>query len=110
MKKRNNKKLFVAIGVTMVAVGTYAILSCVTGGRISAENALPMPFGFTTAVVGALLLTRSAISVFFLMLYAVTILILGIIHNGVLSPLNLVWLAVLGLGVVLAGSLRPKRR
>ena len=78
------------------------MLSCVTGGRLNSEQSQLLSFGFTTVAVGAMLLTRSAISVFFLFLYAATLLILGIIHNGFLNPTNLAWLVLLGLCLPLA--------
>ena len=79
----------------MILVGAYAMVSCAVGGRLSPEEALLLPFGFTTVATGAMLLTRSQIAVFFLFLYAVTLLILGIIHDGAMAPLNLVWVVLL---------------
>lgn len=100
--RKKKPHVFVALGVIMILAGAYAMLSCVTGGRLSAEQAQLLPFGFITVAVGAMLLTRSPISVFFLFLYAITLLILGIIHEGFLNPLNLAWLALLGLCLPLA--------
>ena len=104
--KKKKPHLFVALGVVMILVGAYAMISCVTGGRLTAEESLALPFGFITVATGAMLLTRTAISVFFLFLYAVTILILGIINEGLLSPLNLVWLVLLSLCLPLAKNAR----
>ena len=101
-KKKKQPHLFVIIGMLMIFVGAYAMFSCVVGGRLSPEQALPLPFGFTTVAMGAMLLTRSAISVFFLFLYALTIMILGIIYDGFLSPQPLLCLALLALCFPLA--------
>ena len=100
--RKKQPHLFVALGVLMMLVGAYAMISCVIGGRLSSGASLPLPFGFTTVAVGAMLLTRTPIAVFFLFVYAVTILILGIIHDGLMSPLNVIWLVLLGLCLPLA--------
>ena len=100
--RKKKPHVFIALGVIMILVGAYAMLSCVTGGRLTAEQAQLLPFGFTTVAVGAMLLTRSLISVFFLFLYATTIMIMGIIHNGFLSPQPIICLALLALCFPLA--------
>ena len=97
VKKKKDPRLFVILGIVMILIGTYAMLSCVMGGRISPTEAFPLPFGFTTVAMGAMLLTRTAISVFFLFLYAVTIMIMGIVHDGFLTSQPLICLVLLGL-------------
>lgn len=104
--RKKDPRLFVALGTLMILVGAYAMLSCVLGGRLSPAQAMPLPFGFTTVATGAMLLTRSQIAVFFLFLYAVTLLVLGIVHDGLMSPLNLAWLTLLGLCLPLAKNAR----
>lgn len=100
--RKKKPHLFVILGVLMIIVGTYAMLSCVFGGRLSQAEAFSLPFGFITVAMGSMLLTRSAISVFFLFLYAVTIMIMGMIHDGFLTPKPLICLVLLGLCFPLA--------
>ncbi len=100
--RKKKPHLFVILGILMILVGAYAMLSCVLGGRLNAAEAFPLPFGFITVAVGAMLLTRSAISVFFLFLYATTIMIMGIIYEGFLHPQPLICLVLLALCFPLA--------
>lgn len=102
MKKKNNAKRFIALGYLMIAAGTWAMVSCVIGGRLSAEESLPLPFGFITVATGAMLLTRTKIAVFFLFLYGATLLILNIVHEGVTQPYNLIWVALIAVCLPLA--------
>ncbi len=104
--RKKKPHLFVILGSLMIIVGSIAMLTCVFGGRLDPQDAMALPFGFTTVAVGSMLLTRSAISVFFLFLYAVTILIMGIIHDGFLTPQPLICLVLLALCFPLAKHAR----
>ena len=104
--RKKKPHLFVILGTLMILIGAYFMLSCVLGGRLSPAEAFALPFGFSTVAVGAMLLTRSAISVFFLFLYAVTIMIMGIIYEGFLSPQPLICLVLLALCFPLAKHAR----
>lgn len=96
-KKKKDPRLFVTLAIIMMIIGTYAMLSCVMGGRLNAAESIALPFGFITVAMGAMLLTRSAIAVFFLFLYATTNLILNLVHEGVTNPVNLIWIVLLAL-------------
>ncbi len=96
-KKKKDPRLFVTLGIIMMIIGTYAMLSCVMGGRLSAAESIALPFGFITVAMGAMLLTRSAIAVFFLFLYATKNLILNLVHEGIIDPANLIWICLIAL-------------
>jgi hypothetical protein len=109
MKKKKNV-LFITVGVLMIVVGAALMLHRVTGGRLSAEASIQLVVGFTTVALGAMLLTESAIAVFFYFLYVLSFLIVQINQSGILSPGSLGMIAMFILGIVLAKSLRIKRR
>lgn len=100
--QKKTSPLFPILGTLMILAGTYAMLSCVFGGRLSAEETMALPFGFITIATGAMLLTRTTIAVFFLFLYALTLLVLGMVHHGVMHLPHLAWLLLLGLCLPLA--------
>ncbi|MCP5537110.1 MAG: hypothetical protein H7A51_12895 [Akkermansiaceae bacterium] len=104
--RKKKPHLFVALGVLMMIVGTVAMGTCIFGGRLSPGESFALPFGFVTVAVGAMLLTRSAISVFFLFLYAITILVINIVHGDFLNPLPVSCLILLGLCFPLAKNAR----
>ena len=104
--RKKKPHLFVALGTLMILVGTYFMLSCVLGGRLTPAEAFALPLGFATVAVGAMLLTRTAISVFFLFLYAMTAMIMGLIYEGFLTPQPLICLALLALCFPLAKHAR----
>lgn len=105
-RKKKKPYPFIALGTLMIIAGSIAMLACTMGGRLNSEQSLLLPFGFITVATGSMLLTRSTISVFFLALYALTLLILGIIHNGWLHPLNLLWIVLLILCLPLSKNTR----
>ncbi len=49
-----------------------------------------------------MLLTRTKISVFFLLLYDATLLILNIVHESFTHPHNLIWIALIAVCLPLA--------
>src|SRR5690606_1829815 len=65
--------LFIAPGCIMLIAGFGLMLAAAVSGRLSSEAALPLPFGFTTAATGAMLLTRTPLAVFFLFIYAAAV-------------------------------------
>jgi uncharacterized membrane protein YwaF len=90
-KTRRTRKArwFVIPGVLMLVIGVGLMLSCAFGGRLSADQALPLPLGFTTAATGAMLLTRSPLAIFFLAIYSTALLGLGIHYAGLVNPATL---------------------
>lgn len=101
-RKRNRPLLFVIPGVAMLILGFGLMLSAALGGRLSSAEALPLPAGFTTAAVGAMLLTRTPLAVFFLFLFALAGLILALRLNGPLHPLPIGFVALLAYCLPLA--------
>lgn len=95
-KPRRDEKprLFLVPGVLMLLVGFGILLRCSVGDRMDAAQALMIPLGFATAAIGAMVLTRSLIAVFFLFIYAVTALILILSHQGFASPTVLPFVAL----------------
>ncbi|MCB1129598.1 MAG: hypothetical protein KDN05_00615 [Verrucomicrobiae bacterium] len=94
--------LFIAPGCIMLIAGFGLMLAAAVSGRLSSEAALPLPFGFTTAATGAMLLTRTPLAVFFLFIYAAAVLVIACREVGFLHPVPLLYLALIGYCLPLA--------
>lgn len=94
--------LFIAPGTIMLIAGFGFMLAAAVGGRLSSEAALPLPFGFTTAATGAMLLTRTPLAVFFLVIYATAVLIIAYREVGFLHPVPLIYVALIAYCLPLA--------
>ncbi len=94
--------MFVAPGTIMLIAGFGFMVAAAVGGRLSSEAALPLPFGFTTAATGAMLLTRTPLAVFFLFIYAVAVLIISSRDVGFLHPVPLLYFALISYCLPLA--------
>jgi hypothetical protein len=88
MKSKHQQKplLFIVPGVLMLLAGFGLMLSCSIGERLGSEQALMLPLGFATAAVGAIVLTRHLLGTFFLFIYALVVLVIGVRHHGVANP------------------------
>ena len=87
-------------------VGFGILVRCSVGDRMDAARALMIPLGFATAVIGAMVLTRSLLAVFFLFIYAVTALILILAYQGFANPAALPFGTLLILCLPMARSSR----
>ncbi len=109
MRKKQHP-LFVSIGVLMIIAGTSMILYRVTGDRIGSSAAMLLVTGFTSAAVGAMLLTRSPTAVFFYALFSLSALFLHATATSFLHPLNLLPLVMLLLTIPLIKALPRRQR
>lgn len=74
--------LFVALGVLMLLAGFGLMLGAAFGGRLGSDEAFLLPVGFTTAAVGGMLLTRTPLAVFFLLVFSLCGLVLSLRETG----------------------------
>lgn len=103
-KKRriHRPALFAIPGAAMILIGFGFMLSAALGGRLGSEAALPLPFGFTTAATGAMLLTRTPLAVFFLFIYATAVLVIACREVGCLHPVTVLYAALIAYCLPLA--------
>ncbi len=94
--KRSRPHWFVIPGVTMLLLGFGLMFASSLGGRHSSVDAFPLPVGFTTAAVGGMLLTRTPLAVFFLLIFAISGLVLSIRECGLLHPLPALFAFLVG--------------
>lgn len=108
MKRRQQPApwLFVSLAILMLLGGFGLMLSAACGGRLGSAEAIPLPLGFTTAAVGGMLLTRTRIAVFFLFLFALAGMILGLRETSLLHPLPYLFALLLGLCLPLTKQAR----
>lgn len=99
--------LFVALGAVMLVAGFGLMLSAALGGRLDSTSSLPLPIGFTTAAIGAMVLTRTPLGVFFLFIYAVAMLVLTITGPGWLSVPFFIGVFLLALCLPLLKRAKP---
>lgn len=104
--RRERPLLFVVPGVLLLLLGFGILLRCSIGERMDAAQALMIPLGFATAAIGAMVLTRTLLAIFFLFIYALTALVLILCHQGFASPAVLPFVALLVLCLPMAGSAR----
>lgn len=109
-KKRKQSRVFVSVAVLMIIIGTLMMLSLMTGGRISVAAAPTLVAGFATIAVGCMLLTESAIAVFFYFLYALSIAAIQMIEHGILSIHSAGSAVLILIGIFLAKHLSKRSR
>lgn len=85
-KRPDRPLLFVIPGTLMLIFGFGVLLAYSFGDRYNSVEAPLIPLGLTTIVVGAMSLTRTLLSTFFLFVYALTALVIGIRHHGLAEP------------------------
>ena len=87
-KSRHREKplLFVIPAVLMILAGFAIMVIFSLGGRMLAAESLPLPLGLATAAVGAMVLTRTKLATFFLFIFSLTVIILGIRDHGLVNP------------------------
>lgn len=85
-KSREKPLLFVIPGVLMLLAGFGIMVACSLGGRMLAAESLPLPLGLATAAVGGMVLTRTMLATFFLFIFSLTVIILGIRDHGIMNP------------------------
>ena len=85
-KKPNKPLLFVIPAVLMLLTGFGILVRCSVGERLDAAHALMIPLGFATAAIGAMTLTRTLLATFFLFVYSIVALIVGIRLHGAANP------------------------
>lgn len=98
-KRREKPLLFVVPGVLMLIIGFGVIIAYSLGGRFTAAGSELIPVALTTIVVGAMSLTRTLLSTFFLFAYAVTALVIVINQHGITEPWLIPFIALLALCV-----------
>lgn len=102
--------LFVTVAVVLIVAGAAMMLYRVTGERMSSRGGLMLLTGVCSLSVGSMLLTRSAIAIFFYGLFAASFLVLHALAAGLLHPVNLFPAAMLALIPALVKALPRKRR
>ncbi|MGJ8642848.1 MAG: hypothetical protein ACSHX9_05530 [Luteolibacter sp.] len=70
----------------MLISGFGVLVAYSFGGRFTAADSQLIPLGLTTVVVGAISLSRTLLSTFFLFVYAVTAVVLIIVEHGIAQP------------------------
>ncbi len=104
---KSRPALFVVPGIIMLIAGFGFMLAAAVGGRLSSEAALPLPFGFTTAATGGMLLTRTPLAVFFLFIYAVAVLVIACREVSFLHPVPLLYLVLIAYCLPLLRHAKP---
>lgn len=92
---RRGTLLFIIPAVAMLIVGFGLLFDAALGPRLHSDQGIAIPAGVATAGLGAALLTRSAIAVFFLFISAAAAVALCAHDLGFLHPITLSILALL---------------
>lgn len=110
MPTKNKKIIFPAVGIFMIVCGTILMLHRVLGERLQSGGSIQLVTGFTAVAVGAMLLTRSGISVFFYFCFVVAIALVQVPVAGFLSVDLGIVLLLLIVGILMIRSLPPQIR
>ena len=110
MRADNNNRLFGFIGLLLIMIGSALMLHRLIGERLPSAGAVQMVTGFSGVAVGAVLLTKHSLAVFFYFCFVLAIAVVQIPGAGLLSFDSLVVLVLLVVGVALIRALPKKRR
>lgn len=95
MNRRRARVIFWSMGLLLLLMGFGMMLATSLGPRIDSQGAQLVPIGAATVVIGALLMTRTALSVFFLALYALLGLVFTLPETTLAHPVPWVFLLLL---------------
>lgn len=85
--KRSEKPLLFVIPAVLLILGGFGIMVAYSlGDRMGSVASSLLSFATALAAVGAMLLTRTVLSVFFLFVFSVVVLFFGIRDHGFLNP------------------------
>ena len=88
--KRGEKPLLFVIPGALLILACFGIMATYSlGERLGSDASSLLSFAAALAAVGAMLLTRTVLSVFFLFIFSVVVLFFGIRDHGILSPVVL---------------------
>lgn len=86
IKRGEKPLLFVVPGVLLILAGFSIMISFSLGERLGSVASSSLSFAAALAAVGAMLLTRTLLSVFFLFIFSVVVVFFGIREYGILNP------------------------
>lgn len=109
MRAKKKTHIFAFVGVLLIVIGSALMLHRVMGERLYAAGAIQLVTGFSSVAVGAMLLTRSGISVFFYFLFVLAIALVQLPVVGFMSFDLLVVLVLLVVGVLMVKALSGRR-
>ncbi len=108
MKTKRGEKplLFVIPGLLMILAGFGVMIAYSLGERLGSLASSSLSFGAALVAVGAMLLTRTLLSVFFLFIFSIFVLVFGIRDHGLLNPVLLPFIILILLCLPMAKRAR----